>query len=90
MASKAPTPEDRHQDDPCRIAYDQWWLGLTRQGDPMHRYDLVGEAFEAGWQAAMNEMKEAEAFLRKIRDEERREERRAKEWDSRNAEWGKT
>jgi len=89
MASKAPRPQDRHPEDPCRLAHDAWWKALTLQGDPLHRYDLVGEAFEAGWVAAMNETKEAQAFLRKIRDEERREDRRAQSYESRNVEWGK-
>lgn len=31
--------------------FDAWWRPLTRQGDPSHRYDLVGEAFDAGYEA---------------------------------------
>jgi hypothetical protein len=69
------TPNKRAPDDPCFIAYENWWEGLTRRGDPIRRPDLVGEAFEAGWRAAMAEVKEAEAFLNKIRNEERRERR---------------
>jgi hypothetical protein len=32
-------------------AFDAWWGPLTRQGDPSRRYDLVGEAFDAGYEA---------------------------------------
>jgi hypothetical protein len=35
-------------------AFDAWWRPLTRQGDPSHRYDLVGEAFDAGYEAGKN------------------------------------
>jgi len=66
----------RDPDDPCYIAYDNWWHELVLKGDPSRRPNLVEEAFEAGWRLAMNEVKEAEAFLNKIRDEERRERRR--------------
>lgn len=31
--------------------FNLWWRPLTRQGDPSHRYDLVGEAFDAGYEA---------------------------------------
>lgn len=67
--SKAPRPQDRHPDDPCRIAYDKWWTGLTLQGDPIRRPHLIDEAFMAGWTAAMREIKEARAFLAEIRAE---------------------
>jgi hypothetical protein len=73
MPKNAPVPNDRPPDDPCRLAYDAWWRALTLQGDPIRRYNLVDEAFEAGWRSAMKETKEAEAFLRKIRSEEQRE-----------------
>lgn len=36
-------------------AYDAWWRGLTRQGDPLHRPDLVREAFDAGYTIARAE-----------------------------------
>lgn len=31
--------------------FDAWWRPLTKQGDPSHRYDLIGEAFDAGYEA---------------------------------------
>ena len=62
---------DRHKDDGCSIAFHQWWGEQTLKGDPSRRGNLVGDAFEAGWVAAMAEVKEAEAFLAKIRAEER-------------------
>lgn len=81
MPKRGPVPqEDRHPEDPGRVAFERWWSDLTKQGDPEHRYSLVGEAFEAGWRLAMNETKEAEAFLRKIRDEERRERAEDRRW----------
>ena len=88
-----PRPQDRHPEDPGRLAYEAWWRDIQLYGDPIRRAWLVSEAFEAGWRAAMAEIKEAEAFLRKIRDEERREERRAQSHESRNAaslpdDWG--
>ena len=64
---------NRHKDDGCSIAFNKWWGKLTLKGDPSHRGNLPGEAFEAGWVAAMAEMKETEAFLAKIRAEERRQ-----------------
>lgn len=76
------TPKDRHPDDGCRIAYESWWRDLTIKGDPIRRPNLVGEAFEAGWRAAMNEVKEAEAFLNKIRSEERLAEDEDKRWQA--------
>lgn len=34
-------------------AYDAWWRGLTRIGDPMRRPNLTREAFEAGYLIAV-------------------------------------
>jgi hypothetical protein len=36
-------------------AFDAWWRGLTRQGDPARRPDLVREAFHAGYVIAKAE-----------------------------------
>lgn len=83
--ARGPTPRDRHPDDGCRIAHDRWWSEIARKGDPVRRPNLVGEAFEAGWRSAMEEVKEAEAFLRKIQQQERREEL---EVDAGGAKWG--
>lgn len=74
---------DRHKDDGCSIAFHKWWEALTLRGDPGKRGNLPGEAFESGWMAAMDEAKEAEAFLNKIRDEERRQERHDRDWSRR-------
>jgi hypothetical protein len=32
-------------------AFRVWWRGVTLKGDPMHRPDLTGEAFDAGYEA---------------------------------------
>ena len=37
------------------IAFDAWWRGLTRQGDPLRRPNLVREAFRAGYTIARAE-----------------------------------
>lgn len=34
-------------------AYDAWWRGLTRQGDPQRRPNLARDAFEAGFNIAL-------------------------------------
>jgi hypothetical protein len=31
--------------------FNEWWRPLTKQGDPSHRHNLVGEAFDAGYEA---------------------------------------
>lgn len=33
-------------------AFDAWWRGLARQGDPQRRPLLIEEAFEAGFNIA--------------------------------------
>lgn len=71
---------NRAKDDGCSIAFNEWWGALTLRGDPERRGNLPGEAFEAGWVAAMAEVKEAEAFLNKIRDDERRQAARDASW----------
>ena len=78
------TPNDRHPDDGCNIAYNKWWLDLCGKGDPSRSGigNLIGEAFLAGWEAAMSEVKEAEAFLRKIRTEEAEERRKEADLDA--------
>lgn len=72
---------DRHKDDGCSIAFNKWWAALTLRGATARRGNLSGEAFEAGWVAAMAEVKEAEAFHAKIRDEERRQEAADQSYD---------
>ncbi len=37
-------------------AFDAWWRGLTRQGDPARRPDLTREAFHAGYIIARAEL----------------------------------
>ena len=37
-----------------RSQFEAWWGPLTLQGDPSHRYNLVGEAFDAGYEAGKN------------------------------------
>lgn len=34
-------------------AFDAWWRGLTRQGDPQRRTRLTEEAFEMGYNVAL-------------------------------------
>lgn len=34
-------------------AWDAWWRGLTRLGDPMRRPHLAREAFDAGYRIAV-------------------------------------
>jgi hypothetical protein len=76
----ARTPRDRHPDDGCRIAHDKWWSEVSRQGDPIRRPNLAGEAFEAGWTAAMTEAMEARRFVENIQDDERRQRAEDKVW----------
>jgi len=38
-----------------RKQFDAWWRPLTLQGDPMHRANLVGDAFEGGYEAGRRE-----------------------------------
>lgn len=33
------------------LAFKKWWNILTLQGDPLHRPNLVTDAFEAGYEA---------------------------------------
>jgi len=38
-------------------AFDAWWRGITRKGDPARRSNLVREAFHAGYVIAVAENK---------------------------------
>lgn len=38
-----------------RKQFDVWWRNLTFKGDPLHRPNLTGEAFDAGFEAGRKE-----------------------------------